>query len=187
MTVTFDKRKKDFLGKGDKSSIGGWDKPILKLLDKLNKKKDYYTLSSCSGRIVVIRNVVKKVPNIFVFREHRIVKFTEVAKVFSDYRGKDGLVFKQEPCILHVACRDLGAARNLLKKALLAGWKNSGIIVISDNRVIVDLRSTEAISFPIHNCKNLLVDRDFLKFIVKEANKRLLRSWDKIKKFEALV
>jgi len=187
MTVTFDKRKKDFLSKVDKSSIGGWDKPIISLCNKLNKSKDYFSLSSCSGRFVLIKNIIEKKPGLFVYRTHELGKFDAIREELEKYNGEEGLVFKQEPCILHVACRDLNKAKELLIKAQENGWKQSGIIAISSNRVVVDLRSTEGISFPIHDGKNILVDDDFIRFIIKEGNQRLKRTWDKIKRLERVV
>jgi len=184
MTVTFDKRKQDALGKSDKSSIGDWDAKISGLCKKLNSNKNYYSASSCSGRVVLIRNVVKKGPGLFVLRTHNNISFKELKKSLEDYNGEDGLVYKQEACILHVACRDLETSMKLLRLAQESGWKQSGIISIGSNRVVVDLRSTEIISFLIHNGKKTLVDDDFLKNLVVESNNKLARTWKKIKKLE---
>ncbi len=54
-------------------------------------------------------------------------------------------------------------------------------------RNMVELHSTESISFPIMENGKILVDDDFLKLIVKEANKKLERTWEKIQKFEKLL
>jgi len=187
MTVTFDKRKKDALSKADKSSIGGWDSKIKGLCEKINKSDDYYTASSCAGRIVLIKNVLKKGPGLFVFRTHDKIKLNELKKALSNYNGSEGLVYKQESCILHVACRDLDDAKKLLRLAQESGWKQSGIISIGSNRVVVDLRSTEIISFLIHDGKKILVDDDFLKALVKESNEKLERTWAKINKLSKLI
>jgi len=184
MVVSFEKRKKDFLSKKDKSSIGSWDKPILNLCKKINKKKDYYTLSSCSGRIVLIKNIIEKQPGLFIIREHKPITFTKLKKALADYNERHGVIYKQEPCILHVACKNLEKARELLVKAQQAGWKQSGIIALGSNRIVVELRSTEYISFPIIDKGKLLVDNDFLKILVKESNSRLKRTWQKIKNLE---
>jgi len=149
----------------------------------LNKSEDYISLSSCSGRIVLIKNVVKKGPGLFVLRTHDKVSFKELKKALNNYSG-EGLVYKQEACILHVACRDLETSMKLLRLAQESGWKQSGIISIGSNRVVVDLRSTEIISFLIHNGKKTLVDDDFLKNLVVESNNKLARTWKKIKKLE---
>ena len=187
MTVTFDKRKNDALSKADKSSIGDWDPKIKGLCDKLNKSDDYYSASSCAGRVVLIKNVLKKGPGLFVLRTHEKIKLAELDKALEDYDGEEGLVYKQESCILHVACRDLDAAKALLRLAQESGWKQSGIISIGSNRVVVDLRSTEIVSFLIYDNGKLLVDEDFLKILVKESNEKLDRTWDKIKRLQKVV
>lgn len=46
----FAREKAVILSKSDKSSKASWDKPILDILDNLNARPDYLTLSSCSGR-----------------------------------------------------------------------------------------------------------------------------------------
>lgn len=94
--------------------------------------------------------------------------------------------FKQEPCILHVASISLEQAQKLLDKAKQAGWKNSGIIA-SGNRFICEMRSTEKLEFPIINKGKIIVDDDFLKTLVSEANKRLERTWEKIRGLERLI
>ena len=96
MNVAFEKRKADCLGKDDKSSIGSWDKPILKLCEKINSRADLYTLSSCSGRIVLIKNIDKKTHDLFVMRTHEKISFNEVKKAFDNYIGKENLVFMDD-------------------------------------------------------------------------------------------
>ena len=52
MTFNFDSTKKDILNKKDKSNIGFIDGKISKLCNLINSKEDYFTTSSCSGRII---------------------------------------------------------------------------------------------------------------------------------------
>ena len=49
----FDNEKKNTLSKLDKSTKGSIDEPILPVLDLINDMEDYYTTSSCSGRIMI--------------------------------------------------------------------------------------------------------------------------------------
>jgi tRNA(Phe) wybutosine-synthesizing methylase Tyw3 len=49
--MQFDFDKKQILAKKDKSSIQGVDSGIRKLVDIINSHNDYYTTSSCAGRI----------------------------------------------------------------------------------------------------------------------------------------
>lgn len=185
--ITFQRRKSDCLGKDDKSSIGSWDKPIAQLCEKINKKKEYYTLSSCSGRIVLVKNLEKKQPDMFVFRSHEKVSFRELKKkLLEAEKNKENLIFKQESVILHVCCDKLEDAEKLLEKARESGWKNSGIMS-TRGRIVLELRSTEYLALPIMMNGKLLVDDEFLKILLKESNKRLEKTWEKINRLEKIV
>lgn len=184
--MTFEDMKTKQLSKSDKSSIGKWDDKIKSLCDKLNKRKEYYTTSSCAGRIVLLKSSKKKIENAFLFRTHNKISFNELKKALKNI-SYDGFVeFQQSTCILHVACDSLKSAQNLVNKAKLAGWKHSGIMT-TEKRFMIELHSTEKISFPIMSGGKLLVDDDFLKIVVKEANEKLERTWNKIKKLEKTI
>ena len=184
--MTFEQDKERQLSKDDKSSIGSWDSKIAGLCEKLNKKKNYYTTSSCAGRIILIKGADKKQPDIFLYRTHGKITFNELKKALSDVEFNGTVEFKQSTCILHVACKSLEDAQTLVNKAKLAGWKNSGIMTTS-KRFVVELHSTENIAFPIMENKKMLVDDNFLKLIVKQSNEKLERVWTKINKLKKLV
>jgi tRNA wybutosine-synthesizing protein 3 len=218
MEDIFLQRKSDVLSKLDKSSKGGWDKHILELCEEINKSENYYTTSSCSGRIVLILDCDEKKQGLFVKVYHDEVEFEGLKSVLASLcselmathqtssrcsagnllkgkssincssksratleRGKNGIRFKMESCILHVACKTLEDAQKLFDKAKLAGWKRSGIIA-SGNRFMLELNSTEKLEFPIIRDGKVLVGDDFLKIVVKEANEKLEKGWKKIEK-----
>jgi len=217
----FLQRKKDILSKLDKSSKKIWDLKIINLCDKINKNSNYYTTSSCSGRIVLMLDSEKKEEGLFIWISHDLINLKELKEVLEKIAlspqpspqppalkiinnkknliknkelivnnkqlTKDSLFkFKQEPCILHVACEKLEGAQILLNKAKLAGWKKSGIIAFG-KRFICELNSTEKIEFPIIKNKKLLVDDEFLKLIVEKSNANLKKCWEKIEKLEKIV
>ena len=74
----FLQRKKDVLSKIDKSSIGKWDEKIISLCEKINSKENYYTTSSCSGRILLMVDQSKKGEDLFLFVSHDKVSFKEL-------------------------------------------------------------------------------------------------------------
>lgn len=185
MVVSFGKRKADFLAKADKSSKGSWDKRIAGLCDKINKSKDYFTLSSCSGRIVLIKNIAAKKHSLFVFRSHQKIGVDELKRELNKCKGD--VIFKQEPLILHVACRDMSKAEALLKLAQKAGCKHSGIIAVSGNRVVVEITGSESLGLPIVVKGKVIVDDEFLRVLIREANDRLVRTWSKIKKLQKII
>jgi tRNA wybutosine-synthesizing protein 3 len=181
---TFQQQKQNQLSKQDKSNEGGWDKPIKALCNKINKQEDYYTTSSCSGRIVLLKYSDKKIPDAFIFKTHEKTTFRELKKALEKTDFKD-VEFQQSTCILHIACTSLEKAFTLVNKAKLAGWKRSG--VMNQKRNIVELHSTENISFPIIKNNKILVDDDFLKIVIKEANNKLERTWDKIDRLKKAI
>lgn len=184
----FDNKKQKQLSKVDKSNIGKWDFKVKRLCKKLNKKKEYYTTSSCSGRIVLLRASDEKKPNAFLFRSHKKISLNELKRVLNEIskKYKSLVEFKQNPCILHVACASLRDAQKLVDKAKFAGWKRSGIMA-TNRRFMVELLSTENIEFPIMNNAKILVDDDFLGLVVEQANKKLERAWRKIEKLENII
>ncbi len=184
--MDFDEQKKLQLGKTDLSSIGSWDKKIAGLCNKLNKKKNYYTTSSCAGRIVLLKGEIDKEPGKFLFRTHDKTTFKEMKKAFEEVSYPGLVEFKQSPCILHVACRNLEDAEKLVNQGKLAGWKHSGIMGIK-KRVMVELLSTEHVDFPIMKDGKVLIDDELLKIIISESNMRLERTWEKINRLNRLI
>ena len=180
----FEEQKKKQLNMKDKSNEGNWDVRILELCEKVNSKKEYYTTSSCSGRIVLVKGIPKKEKNVFLFKSHDKIEFSQLKRELekSIKKYSDLIYLKQEPCIIHIACLDLDLAVKLLDIAKFSGWKMSGIIA-NRNRFVLELRSTEKLEMPIVE-KKILVDDDFLNILVKEANDRLERTWGKISKLE---
>lgn len=183
---SFQQRKQDVLSKLDKSSIGKWDEKILKLCEKINSLENYYTTSSCSGRILVMQDKEKKGPNLFSLVSHDTIEYENFMKSLPKNFEKLDLKFKQEPLILHVMCKDLEGAKKLLEMAQLSGWKRSGII-FAEKRIAVELLSTEKLEFPLVYDGEFLVDEKFLKVVLKKANENLKRGWKKIQELEKRI
>lgn len=99
---------------------------------------------------------------------------------------KQSLKFKQEPMIIHIACEKLENANHLLKLAQKAGFKKIGILTLN-KRIIVEINGSEKIEFPLVQNSKLLVDENFLKIVLKKANKNLEKNWDKISKFNKII
>ena len=181
---SFNQRKKDVLSKIDKSSIGKWDEKIVSLCEKINSKENYYTTSSCSGRILLMIDQSKKGEDLFLFVSHDKITFKKLKEELSLASKKNKNVkFKMEPCILHIACKNLEDAEKLFEIGKNAGWKRLGIIGTSHGFTF-ELNSTEKLEFPIIQNKKLLVDDNFLKIVLKDANKKLEMGWMKMGKLE---
>jgi len=186
MRNNFLQRKKDVLSKLDKSSIGKWDEKIVKLCEKINSLENYYTTSSCSGRIVVIKEQDKKAPELFRFVSHEPVYFKGFSDFLSEEKTKLNLKFNQESFILHVACRTFEGAEKFLRKVRKAGIKKFGIIA-SGKKFIIEITGTEKLEFPLTEKGKILVSNEFLKLVLKKSNENLKKAWDKIEKLRKLI
>ncbi len=176
----FDKRKKDCLSRKDKSNKRGIDKDIKPLVELLNSLDDYYTTSSCSGRILLIEKKSDNKKDVrFAFAEHRQAEFKAIKKTLEKLPPGD-VFFKQESIIMHVCCRDLGNAKKLLKIVRDLGVKRAGIINVSE-RIIIEIIGTESMETIIARNGKMLVADDYLRILVKEANEKLERNKRKIK------
>ena len=169
------------LSKEDKSSKGGWDKKIIHLCEKINQKENYYTTSSCSGRVVVVKEQTRKEKGIFEFVSHDEIDFEDLFLKAKNFKGN--LKFRQDAFILHVVCREIEDAKNLIEKGLLAGIKRCGVISLGEN-LVVELNSTERLEFPLVKKGELLVDENFLKIVFQKSNENLRKGWKKIEKLE---
>lgn len=180
----FIQRKTAVLSKIDKSSVGGWDNKIKKICDKINSLADFYTTSSCSGRIILMIQQDKKGKDLFLKNWHDKISFQELNNALNDFsKRKEIIKFKVEPPILHVACRDLKKATWILEKAKYVGFKRSSILTF-DRNIIVELNSSDRLEFPIIMNKRILVDDAFLKLIINVSNQKLQKGWEKIQKLE---
>ncbi len=185
---SFLRRKKSILSKSDKSSIGEWDKKIVSLCNKINNSNNYYTTSSCSGRIVLMVAQEKKSHNLFLAVSHELISFNwlknQLNKIIKNKKLNKLLVkFKCEPPILHIVCRNLETTSLLLEKAKSSGMKHSGIHYLGKNPIL-EINGDDRFEFPMIDKSKILVDESFLKLIAKKSNAKLKKSWKMIKKLE---
>lgn len=181
--MQFQNDKKVFLSKLDKSKKGGIDSRIKDLINAINRSPDFYTTSSCAGRIVLLRlgKANRKYGAEWLFTSHEKTTFSSMKKALSKARLlKEPVWFIQEGAILHVRCRDMESAAMLLNAARNAGFKHAGICSLA-KKIMVEIIDTGRIEMPVAEKGRLLIDDSYLKFLVKESNSKLSRSWKKIK------
>jgi len=182
MFDSFVKEKADFLTKKDKSRKGSIDKGILKLVNEINSKGNYYTTSSCAGRIVLIEmRSSKKYECHWILAKHEKVKFYETANALKNHKSNNEVWLKQQPLILHVACRNLDSAKVLLNCARKI-FKRAGIISITGNKIMLEVIGTDHLDTLIKKGK-IIPDEKYLKELVKSANGNFEDNKKKIRGF----
>ncbi|GLD95099.1 hypothetical protein PINS_up003724 [Pythium insidiosum] len=154
------------------------------------------TSSSCSGRIALFcgvgaagdesgdHHVITKGGK-WLLAEHATVSLPQVQAALADAASQrvtdadqshDGhrlVLFKHEPFILHVVCRDVDAAQALLQCGLACGFRESGIVV-GNKKIMCAIRTTaNAMEIPLgRSPAELLVDDAYLAWLVDVANEK---------------
>lgn len=176
--------KKNVFSKMDKSSAGGIDKRIKTLCDTINERKDIFTLSSCSGRISVLKNNSNgKVENIWIFTSHDTTSKEEILKILKEYKESEQteeLYFMQEAMILHVCVNSIELANKFINESKNCGLNQCGIIS-SKKKIVVEVICDARIELPLYD-KELLFSESYLERIVTKANENQEKSWQTIEK-----
>jgi len=182
----FDAEKKGAL---ERLARRGADAEVMPVLDRLNGLADFFTTSSCAGRIVVIYlpAVGAKREAVFAGKWHRAVEVEEVLGAIAEAPAstEGALWFIVQAPILHVACRDTDKAVALLRLALDAGFKYSGLkgLETATGRVVVEVMSTERMDVPLAAGSTTFYTDRYLAFLVSTANLLLARGKSKLGRF----
>ncbi len=169
--MTFANEKKMFLAKHDKSKKGDIDTRVIPILNTINMHADYYTTSSCSGRVYLWTGTGKKNQTEWLKVSHDLIE-EDFLNTPSSAKGVVWL--RVEPFILHVACKDPEAANRLLEKARQI-YKKSCILSAS-NKIIIEIRGSELIEMPLFlDGKNVFAGEG--SWLIAVVNEKLEQMW----------
>ncbi len=174
---------------------GEVDEEILPLIEIINSKPDYFTTSSCAGRIVVLQmaKIGDKENAEFLGKWHSEVQVSEIREAFSKIQDDTRVFLLTQSPIVHVRCRSLESAISLRNTALESGLKYSTIKSITLNarsepeKIVVELLCSENIHIPIALGKDIFPDDKYLSFMVENANSTLKRGQNKLKRFKEVI
>lgn len=171
--MSFDNQKQTFLAKLDKSKKGSIDKHAIPIINTINKLENYYTTSSCSGRVYLYNKQHKKNQTQWLKVSHELIT--------------DEFFQIQQPCwlryegfIIHIACKTIEDTQKLLIKAQTL-YKKSSIISLKKN--IVEIRDSEIIDMPYYEDK-LVYTGPILKELI---NQKLTNNWEKIEQLKLIL
>lgn len=182
----FKQWKKQCLNKLDLSKKGSIDRDISHVVSHLNNSDYYFTTSSCSGRIILIDGVsdctdVQKQNCSWLFVTHEKCQKGDVIAALEKSSGD--AVFKFEPCVLHVQCRQLENAQLLHSVAINSGFRNSGVTVGKKGKIIMAVRSTHCLEVPLSHRGRVLVPEEYIEFLVGTANNKMEENLKRIERF----
>ncbi|ACJ17372.1 hypothetical protein, conserved [Thermococcus onnurineus NA1] len=188
-TKNFDEQKaRAMAGLRKALEEGKVDEDIIPLLEKINSLENYFTTSSCSGRISVMEmpEFGDKVNAAWLGKWHREVELGEVLEAIKKHSSGQLWFLVRSP-ILHVGARTMEGAVKLLNLAIGLGFKYSNIKSVSHKKLLVEIRSTERMDVPLGADGELWVSEDYIERIVDIANEQVRRFKGKLKRLEEEV
>jgi tRNA wybutosine-synthesizing protein 3 len=185
-------REKDFLD-GKKSALDQLtkainanqvDSGIQPILDIINNSDEYYTTSSCFGRIVLLEipTIGNKKEAKFLGKWHRTIELNDLLSSIKNAKEGQIWILSQSP-IIHIAAESDKAAEKILKIAIACGFKNSGI-KSTGKKIIIEILSTERLDSPIGNNGKVFCNNEHLDLLIKISNEIIEKSTLKLKKLE---
>ena len=163
------------------------DELMIPLCRFISETKNYFTSSSCAGRIMLldVLNEESKKDSSFHRKWHREVGFEELLEGINA-KSNGMLWMRVEPFIMHLGCKDLEHAEKLLGIKNKAGIKRGGIILAGEGKFMIELTGTQYLSVPVKDKGSVLVDESYLKILLGIANRKIAANYKRLEKFHAL-
>lgn len=186
MEKSFSQWKKQCLNKLDLSKKGSVDEDIVHVVSLLNSCEEYFTTSSCSGRVILTdgapeSSAVQKQNCVWLFVSHHKCKCDDLMSALA--RSSGDAVLKFEPFVLHVQCRRLEDAQLMHSVAVNSGFRNSGLTASKTGKIITAVRSTHGLEVPLSQQGRLLVDHNYISFLTQIANQKMEENLRRIHRF----
>ena len=179
--MKFEQQKKKALNDYHASvRVGDVDEDLIQLLDFINELEDYYTTSSCSGRIVLYEDGGGKGLGKFLGKWHLDLTVDDVRNALKP--SKDSVWFKSEPPILHVVARTLEKGDEFLVVVRDAGFRRVGIQTLKPERYVIEIIGSEKMDAPVAVEGKTCVGDEYLDLLVCEALKKHAVSKNMIKR-----
>lgn len=162
---------------------GEVDLRIIDTLNILNSKDNYYTTSSCAGRMILIEleEMGGKKESNFIFKSHEKVDYKDIWRIINEYSGKNILFLIVNSPIIHVVCRDIDSAKRLISVSKDSGFKYSSIFSMAD-KIIVEIRSTEKMDVPVVKDCKVYPSEEYIMMLVDIGNQLIGRIKNKIER-----
>ena len=161
------------------------DARIIPTVDFIFSKKEFFTTSSCSGRILLIQLDSKetKKPKAFFAKYHSIPKFSEVWKKLHE-KSQNNLWFKQESFVIVLGANTLENAKKIMSVCRNNGVKKVGIMSAEEGKFLVEAFGSNYMSFLIKEKNKILGSEEFVEKQFKTACKKLHANWKMLEKLE---
>ena len=160
------------------------DEDMIEILEIINKERNLFTTSSCSGRIVVIEVPYPgaKPGARFLGKWHRKISKKDIHEAL-ERADRGYIMFMVHPPIIHLIASNQDSAQRILKVGLSSGFKNSGMRAFR-GKIVIELRSTERMDVLIGKDGKLMVSEEYLEIMCEMANLMLEKGKKKLDIFK---
>ncbi len=191
------------------------DQRVISILNIINAHNDYYTTSSCSGRILLLALAAPGAKNEseIIGKWHDTISSAQVNECILKWKNYKYLYFLAQSPIFHVVARDLKSALWLRNLGEAAGFKYSSIRSIKpvehdrapnkkhdthnekshelndylDAKITVELLGTERLNMPIGIDNKIYVKDEYLNILVDLANSSISKAHIKVEQLDNIL
>jgi tRNA wybutosine-synthesizing protein 3 len=167
---------------------GETDDDIADLIDLINSNENFYTTSSCAGRVAVLQTPKEhdKLKASWLGKWHHKVTLQNLQEALKKH--DEYVVYLQSECpIIHVVSKTLEGAEKILFAAQECGFRRSGIQAINPERVLVEICSTEMLEVPLAEDGKMLIDDIYLGYLVNIANTKFSSGREKLSRLQTKI
>jgi tRNA G37 N-methylase Trm5/tRNA(Phe) wybutosine-synthesizing methylase Tyw3 len=170
---------------GDRSRAGRVDADVVPLVDTINALRDFYTTSSCAGRLILVQSApgdrartydvdwLAVTHDCAVSAEVHSETFWQALCSQSTSAIGVEVAFKMEAPIVTVCARDIHCAAALAHVCRIAGVKRSAVTSLHD-KIIVSVADTRKIEMLVALDGRVLVDRAYFDTALRHALAKLI-------------
>lgn len=160
------------------------DPLMIDICQFIAQTKNYFTTSTCSGRITLmdVNEKDEKKENAFFRKWHRKVKLEEVWEGINDNSNIENLWFKQDAFVFVIGTNKMEKTKPIIQACQEAGVKKYGIHHFEKGKVLMEIFGSKGMSVPVKERKEILVEKEYVQKLVEIANKKWIQNNETLEK-----
>ncbi|MBM3282160.1 MAG: hypothetical protein FJY86_02360, partial [Candidatus Diapherotrites archaeon] len=137
------------------------DPLMISISKHVEKTKNYFTTSTCSGRITLmdLNEDESKKENVFYRKWHRKVKMEEVWKAIEDYSTNGNVWLRQDAFVYVIGTNTWENAEKIIRACQEAGVKRYGVHHFEEEKILMEIFGTQNMSIPLITKGKILIEK----------------------------
>ncbi len=155
-------------------------KPINNII---NKNKNYYTTSSCAGRITLdgYNGEENKKIHTWIAKWHRTITLEELNNKLKEVENYKTVYLRTDPFIFHIGCRTIEDAQKILSRARDIGLKRSGIIE-TKKRIMIEIIGLDELHIPLKHNNHIIILNQKIPYLLNLINEKQTKNIERRQK-----